>query len=119
MGKYNSPEDVPDSAIIETYSVATSVKFGWWFPLTRVLPLIGVTPQMLKPVFDSANVYVPDEVREYAQLGMFPLVRKAFIALAKILNKPVEVEREEGGSGFHRPVFTSYPSGRSITATKA
>lgn len=74
MKKYDRPDKIPDETIREQFARSTNVKFsarrfndilhrsitfgnlGWWLPLTRALPLIGITPQMLRPVFNPRRI---------------------------------------------------------------
>jgi|SRR3989344_49355 len=111
-----------------------SVAFGYdgsLLPLERVLPLIGVTPQMLRPVFNpqpglvrrrfpfnlswfgwnkkqkkTVSIELPKKIESYEELGSFPLAEKPFHELAKIFGKPVEVLREDGQAGGHKLLFT-------------
>jgi hypothetical protein len=145
--KYDGPDKVPAKAIRKAYAKAGSVNFsarnfnhikyrsigigdlGWWLPLQRVLPLIGITPQMLRPVFNpqqklvkrgkefkSIRVWLPKRVRTYDQLGSFPLSRESFLKLAKVLGKSIKVLREDGGTGDHNHIFTVHPSGEIVEA---
>jgi len=88
--KYDWPDQIPDETIIEAFANADSVSFsarrfnfiqdrsiafgdlGWWLPLTRVLPLIGITPQMLRPVFNPRRV-VEKKVERVQVKRSFPL----------------------------------------------
>ena len=88
--KYDWPDNVPDEAIKEQFASATEVSFsarrfnhiphrsisfgdlGWWLPLTRVLPLIGITPQVLRPVFNPCRV-VEKKVERMQVRRSFPL----------------------------------------------
>ncbi len=113
-------------------------KLGWWIPLEQVLPALGITPRMLRPVFipqttwrkrrfpfnlpwfgfnpnhsklKAVNFRIPKNVAEYKQLGSFPLEEQRFIDLTKILGKSVAVWREDGGTGEHYYIFTAHSSG--------
>jgi len=113
-------------------------ELGWWLPLLRVLPLIGITPQMLRPVFNPqkvskkrlfpfclrwwglnkwthklVEVELPRNIESYKDLGCFVLSHKPYQELAKILGKPVEVWREKGKNGNekHNFLFIAYPNG--------
>ena len=158
--KYDCPEEIPDQAIKEAFASANSVKFsaraynyipyrsiafgdlGWWLPLTRVLPLVGMTPQTLRPIFDhprqrrvrrqfpfnlgwfglnsnrykTIDVELPEHIENYDQLGDFLLHDKPFQEMARIFGKSVEVLREDGGTGAHYPLFTASPSGEIVEA---
>ncbi len=157
--KYNGLDKILDEDIKQAFASANSVRFsakplnyisyrfiafgdlGWWLPLMRVLSLVGITPQMLRPVFNPqtetvkrrfpfnlswfgknknrfkiAEVELPKNIRTYGELGNFPLAEKPFQKLARILGKPVEVLREDGSTGEHYPLFTAYPSGEIIRA---
>ncbi len=160
--KYDWPDKIPDEAIKEQFVNTDEVSFsarrfnyipyrsiafgdlGWWLPLTRVLPLINITPQMLRPVFNRqpkmvkrrfpfnlswfglnknrykiVKVELPATVKSYGELGDFPLSDKPFRELARILGKSVKVWREDGGTGSHYLLFTARPSGEIVEATKA
>ena len=160
--KYNGPDEVSDAVIKKAFARATSVKFsarrfnfiqyrqiafddiGWWLPLRRVLPILGITPQMLRPVFSdfqlslekrsfpfnsrwlglnkqthkAIKLELPKNIESYEELGEFPLSDKPFQELAKILGKSVEVWREDGGTGEHYHIFTACPSGEIIEVEK-
>lgn len=160
MGQvYEWPDKIPDAAIKEEFANATMVRFsakrfnfipyrsiafgdlGWWLPLKRVLPLIGITPQMLRPMFSpqretvkrrfpfnlkwfgfnkqtykTIEVELPPMVETYEELGEVRVEGARFVQFAQILGKPVEVLREDGYSGEHYPVFTAYPSGEVVAA---
>ncbi len=127
--KYDRADEIPDEAIIEAFAQVNSVKFsartfnhipyrsigigdlGWWLSLTRVLPLLGITPQMLKPVFSVPNRVLPENIETYEQLGDFPLSEKPFQKLAEILGKSIQVWREDGSTGDHYYLFTAHPDG--------
>lgn len=160
--KYDWPDKIPDEAIEEAFASASLVSFsarrfnhipyrsvafgdiGWWLPLTRVLPLIGITPQMLRPVFNpqwkvvkrrfpfnlswfglnknrykTVDVELPETIETYKELGEFPLTDKPFQELARIFGKSVEVLREDGSTGEHYPLFTAHPSGEIVEAKKS
>lgn len=155
--RYLRYQDITDEAIVEQFRIASLVKFsarpfnrvcyravsfgdlGWWIPLSRVLPLIGITPTQLRPVFNPQyclpkrpfpfnlswfgsnknrhkshleKVELPEKVESYDDLGFFRLDNARFCALAQILGKSVEVWREDGGTGEHYPLFTAYPDGK-------
>src|SRR3989344_7411896 len=159
--EYNRSGEIPDEAIKEQFRVAREVDFsarpfnsilyrsiafgdlGWWLPLTRVLPLIGITPQMLRPVFNpqrkcvkrkfpfnlslfglnknryrTVEVELPETIETYEQLGNFPLSEKPFRDLAQILEKSVKVFRESGGTGDHHFLFTAHPSREIVEAAE-
>jgi hypothetical protein len=157
--RYLSPDQIPDEVIAEEYLKTDTIRFsarpfntviyrsiafgelGWWLSLIRVLPLVGVTPQMLRPVFNPQTKWLklptrrkfrwfgsrkfihhlvvqtlPDEIATYHQLGGFPLSVDNFLALSKVLGKSIEVYREDGGSGEHRYLFTVTSSGEVVRA---
>ncbi len=116
---------------------------GWLLPLEDVLPLIGITPQMLRPVFGpqprrvkrqfpfnlswlglnkrcykTAWVELPEVVETYEQLGSFALSEKPFQELARILGKSVIVMRQDGSTGGHCHIFTAHPSGEIVEAVR-
>lgn len=154
QAKYNSAAEIPDEVIKAQFNRCTVVEFsarsynairyrsitfgdlGWWLPLRRVLPLIGITPQMLRPVFNpqhkiskrrfpfnlrwfglNKNRYIlqtvelPNIIDTYDQLGSFPPDHAPFLELANILNKPVKVLKEDGATGQHYPLFTAHTNG--------
>lgn len=160
--RHDWPNDISDEAIKTAFTGANSVSFssrhfnhishrsitfgnlGRWLPLTRVLPLIGITPQMLRPVFNHQHkivkrrfpfnltwfglnknqvrfvkVELPEYIDNYEQLGGFPLTNKPFQGMAKILGKSVKVLREDGGTGDHYALFIAHPSGEIVKATRA
>lgn len=153
--------EVTDKEIIEQFAIANSLSFSarrfnyveyrfvafgdihWWLPLIRVLPLVGVTPQMLRPVFSpqwkmvkrhfpfnlswfglNKNLYkrvkveLPSTIETYEQLGNFPLSGEPFQQLARVLQKSVKVFRQDGGTGEHWLLFTVHPSGEITEAAK-
>lgn len=159
--KYDGPDQIPDEAIVQAFTSTEKVLFsarnfnyiglrhigfgdlGWWLQLRRVLPLIGITPQMLRPVFDhqtevvkrrfpfnlgwfglnknqykTINFKLPRKIKTFDQLRCFRIAPKAFQELARLLGKPVEVWREDGGTGKHFYLFTAHPSGEIVEATK-
>lgn len=165
MEGYDWPEEVSDEAIKTAFANAKSMDFlarnfnpiqfqhvGFKgelimeLPMIRVLSLIGITPQMLRPVFNPQRKYVkrrfpfnfywfglngnrykfvdkelPEQIESYEQLGSLPITqKKPFQELAKILGKPVKVMlKEDGKSFFYFLLFTAYPSGEIIEAEKA
>lgn len=113
---------------------------GWWLPWGYVLAVLGTKPQELRPVFNlqrqikrtkkkfplnfrwfglNKDVYkrkveeveLPENVESFEGLGYFSLDEKYFLKLAKILDKSVNVLREDGGTGEHMYLFTATPSG--------
>ena len=159
--KYDWPDKIPEEVIKAAFASANSVSFsarrfnyiqyrsitfgnlGWWLSLRRVLPLVGITPQMLRSVFNPQQKLVkrrfpfnlkwfglnkkrykvietelPERIETYEQLGSFPLSYKPFQELARILGKSVVVLREDGSSGEHYYLFTAYPSGEIVEAAK-
>src|SRR3989344_2509941 len=111
--EYNRSGEIPDEAIKEQFRVAREVDFsarpfnsilyrsiafgdlGWWLPLTRVLPLIGITPQMLRPVF-SPRLVVEDKVEMVRVKRLFPLnLFEAFGFLEKKYEKKIEEQIKE------------------------
>jgi hypothetical protein len=151
--KYEGLDKIPDEAIVEQFAKATEVNFsarprnniwrsiafgdlGWWLPLSRVLPLVGVTQQMLRTVFNpqhemvkrhfpfnlgwfglnkncykTIKVELPAVIVTYDQLGYFPLDTQHFLELARVLGKSVKVMREDGGTGDHYFLFIAHPYG--------
>lgn len=159
--KYDRPSDIPDQDIINAFNAAETVRFsarrfnfirhrsialpglGWWLPLTRVLPLVGITPEMLVSVMGLAKEQDLEQARmiggtvlkrtlshaknkklmhrfrfvrntrglTYADLGRITLSKESFVDLARVLNKNIEVHREDGGTGEHYHLFTACVSG--------
>lgn len=74
--RFEDYRQITDDDIIRAWATATEVQFSarrfnyiayrqigfgdlsWWLPLERVLPLIGITPQMLRPVFNPQRRHV-------------------------------------------------------------
>lgn len=74
----------------------------------ELMPIIGVTPKMLAPVWNPGA-----DVHTYEQLGHFPLDEERFVQLARILKKQIDVIREDGSTrGEHQFLFTISPSGQ-------
>lgn len=162
--KYEWYDEIPDKDIIQAFKEAEEISFsarrfnaiqyrkisfgdfGVWFPLIRILPLLGITPRMLRPVFTilpqkiltkrsfpanfnwfGANknttklvgYYPPKNVVNYEELGSFPLNDIPFRRLSVILNKPIKVLREDGYTGAHYHLFTVYPDGQVIGGADA
>lgn len=113
-------------------------KIGW-LPLERLFQVLGIKPQDLKGVFDSRKgivkrrfpfnfsflglnkrtrkfglVELPDTIPSYDDLGAFPLDENRFVELAKILQKPIRVLREDGSSGDAWELFMAYPFGKVV-----
>lgn len=113
--------------------------YDFSLPLIKVFSVIGVTPQMLRPVFSPqeklvkrtfpfnlswfglnkecrkvVNVELPSRIDTYEQLGSFPLNKERFVKLAMVLNKKIKVIREEG-TGESYPLFVVHPSGEIET----
>jgi len=130
--KYEKPEDIPEETIVKAFRDAEEIDFsarpnnyvkyrqiafanlGWWLPLKRILPILGITPQLLLPVFINHKKVV----RSYDDLGAFPLTEKCFLELAEILKKSVRVLREDGGSGEHFYLFTATPDGKIVISER-
>ncbi len=120
-------DNVPDEVIKEVLVNCTEVifcagrynyfKYGeiiprgyeWRLPLDRAFPLIGITPEMLWPVFGCRDVH------SYEGLGSFEISHKPFQELARILGKSVLVRREWGDNTC-RYLFTAHPSGEIVDA---
>jgi hypothetical protein len=110
---------------------------GLWLPARRALSVLGITPQMLRPAFNPqvrfrhhrrfpalgdffgfnpimtvrVQVELPEVISDYSELGSFGLNGPGFGQLARIINKPVEVWRQDGGSGVHRYLRTHLTTG--------
>ena len=155
--KYISPNEIPDDVIRKEFEKAESVRYqarnfnyvaggfvafgdlGWWLPLRRVLTILGITPEMLQPVFNpqytmvkrrfpfdrnwcglnkrtskAVEVELPEVIGSYGMLGNFLLDQKRFLKLAKILGKPIEAHRYDGSAFRHDHLFTAYPSGEIV-----
>ncbi len=144
--QYREPDEIPDQRIREAFAAAKTIDFsarafngirdrkvafgafGWWLPLRRVLPLIGIKPQRLRTVFSPQYkrvrgryrpVALPTRVTTYEALGIFPLSELRFVKLAKVLGKRVRVCREDGYTGDHTHLFTALPSGKILQPKKA
>lgn len=152
--EYSSPDEVPDEVIKDLFKNADSVRYparnfnyiasgfiaigdlSLWLPLKRVLPLIGVTPTMLRPVFNpqstmvkrrfpfsrswfglnknrykTIEVELPEIIESYEDLGKFPFGKKPFGELAKILGKMVGVYRVDEDACNFVNCFIAYPDG--------
>lgn len=103
-------------------------------PLARVLEVVGITPQMMRPMFNPqrkvverwllspwrlggsqhkvVNVQLPRIINSYDELGNFYAKRKTFIAFAKIIGKTVKVYQSYGDTCELTPLFTAFPSGK-------
>ncbi|HBE90251.1 MAG: hypothetical protein A3E37_02330 [Candidatus Andersenbacteria bacterium RIFCSPHIGHO2_12_FULL_46_9] len=151
--KHPSPESITDQEIKDAFAKAPSISFSarpfnfiewrsvsihslcWWIPLVRLLPLIGIQPQNLRPVFNpqpalvkrqfpfnlrwfglnknrykTVQVELPEHIDTYDMLGMLPLDELRFYQLASVIGKPIEVYREDGGTGEHNYLFTASPT---------
>lgn len=158
---YGSPKDVPENVIIETFARAEAIRIsvrdrnwinyrsialpgiGWWLPLSRVLPLVGITPQMLRPVFNrivqkevtrpfpfnrrwfglnrrTTTIVTVESVAEvitdYMELGSFtPDDESVLQKLAGVFGKKLDVWCEDGLSeGHHSLLYTVTPDGQTI-----
>ena len=155
---YQSADEVPDEVILTAFALADTVRFsarrfntiahrsigigdiGWWLPLSRVMPLLGITPQMLRPAFNFPRIVVKkrhfpfginffglnrivdlvevnglsETIDTYDQLGAFCIEDEPLKAFARILGKTIEVWREDGGSGEHYLLLTVTPGGAFI-----
>jgi hypothetical protein len=166
MKEYHSPDEITDSVIIEAFKASESIGFAarpsnyikyrtimisgvyWSLPLSRVLPLVGITPEMLRPVFDrkvqlremgrffplnlswfglnkkttkikAVIVSLPEKIDDYDQLGCFQLSAEPFQKLAKIINKTIHVWRQESDTTEGGfPLFTVFPDGSVIMDNK-
>lgn len=128
----DSFNEIPNKTIIEEFSKADVVKFSarrnnfikyrnlafrginYWLPLTRVLPLIGITPAMLRPLvvpWWKRTLLPVNRVsgESYDSLDCFQITKGSFRKLAKILGKPIEVWREHPWDGDHDYLFTVFP----------
>ena len=92
-----------------------------FLPLTRVLSLAGITPQMLRPVAVEGakalgDVQPPERIDPYEQLGRFRIDSVgAFRTLAKVLGKTVEVFKYVDSDGnLYSPTFTVRSSGEVV-----
>ncbi len=157
MLKYKQPEDVTDQVIREEFiktdcmslfvrqlnSVSslsiTCSEIVWMLPMTRVLPLVGITPQMLRPMFNPqqkkikrifpfnlswgglneklyniVEVELPFTIETYEQLGEFRMSKdvKPFLALSRIFEKPVSLLTGDCFDGDLYRLCTVYPSGK-------
>ena len=116
---------VPDRIIRESFAKAKSIKISarnvdhlWhqsaslgdlnsWLPLERMFKVVGVKPQMLRPIFGSGL----RRVRTYGQLGNFHLSPEAFLGMARLFRKPVEAWKENEKTGNLNHIFTAHPNG--------
>lgn len=110
--KYDHPDKISDEAIREAFASADSVSFsarrfnyiryrdiafgdiGWWLPLRRVLPLIGITPQMLRPVFNPQRRIAETKVKVEVKRP-FPLNLLEWLGLGKKYQYKTQHEVEE------------------------
>lgn len=154
--KYDNPNEISDEEIETVYQSVDQIRFsarpfnsifyrkiafgdlGWWLPLERVLPLIGITSQMLRPVFDtkqmlvkrkfpfnwswfglnkkcydSVLIEIPEQIDRSEQLGILVLEKESFYKLADVLGKIIEVYKEDGGTGDHYHLYTIHPSNKT------
>jgi hypothetical protein len=152
VNKYTSSDKIPDQEILEAFKGACSIRFsagnfnhikyrkisfgnlGWWLPFSRVLTILGITPQDLRPVFDHqpmsvrrkfffgwgwfglnkwqykvVDVLVPETINTFDSLGSFPFDRERFQMLANIIKKPIEVLMEDGVARDQHEAFTVFP----------
>jgi len=160
--KHGHPEKISDDRILKEFKNAKSIFFsarrynilsrrmigfgdiGELLPLVNVLPILGITPEMLRPVVDRWYIYkkrrfpfnrrwfglnknidtlervepveLPEKIETYDDLRSFPLCEKNFVELAKILGKPIDVARRDHHRGIvtHRFLFTAHPSGEVV-----
>lgn len=100
----------------------------------HVMSIIGITPHMLRPVFNNQAIAVkwmllfslgslgldwrkiigvkkPVRIDKYKQLGYFPLAEEPFHKLANIIGKSINVVREDGMYAENcYSVFTVHPT---------
>ena len=85
-----------------------------WLPITRVLPIVGITPQIMRKVFFNKNL--PDVIETFDELGNLPMSAEAFKKFSQILKKSLRVFIEDVWTGGHKLLFTvNYPSGKIAT----
>ena len=73
--------------------------------LWYVMPILGVTPQILSPIFNEGRV-----VERYEELDSFVTAHEPFKKLSKILGKTLNVQLEMGSGGYDF-LFMVSPSG--------
>ncbi len=89
-------------------------QYGQSFLVQGLMPVIGVTPRMLIPVYQPQQ-----DIVTYGDLGCFRLAEAPFKELARILRKTIEVVREDGSvERDHRYLFTVTPAGEIIAETQ-
>lgn len=120
------------------YPKITFGNLGYLRALDEILPLIGITPQMLRPIFAAypqrvtvsrrfpfnlrwfgfnkqttkqVSISIPETVTSFDELGGFPLEDWLFQKLAKILKKSIKVLRKDGSTGEHIYMFTVHTDG--------
>ena len=77
-----------------------------WLPITRVLPIVGITPQIMRQVFFNKNL--PEVIETFDELGNLPMSAEAFKKFSQILKKSLRVFIEDVWTGGHNLVFTVY-----------
>lgn len=155
---HDSSDTITEDAIREAFANADSIRFAarnWnvikyrmvafgglrWLPLKYVLEVIGITPQMLRPVFNPQrewgkrrfplnlswfglnskqyewrDVELPKIVDNYEQLGSFPTTKEHFQKVRKVFGKAIEVYKEDGSTGQMTYLGTVHLSGQIETA---
>ena len=131
--KYELASEIPDKEIKNQFERNNQIDFlsasfnylenrkitfgnlGWWIPITRVLSVIGITPQMMKKIFLLDND-LPEVIETFEDLGSFRFSEKAFQELSQVLEKSVRVFKENGWTSEYYLLFTvNYPSGKIAT----
>ncbi|MBI2113277.1 MAG: hypothetical protein HYT50_01725 [Candidatus Wildermuthbacteria bacterium] len=150
---YRRTDEISDQEIREEFARATEVvfaakpynyptrrfiSFGLFdeerrlLPLARVLMILGITPQMLRPIFSSPywktvkrrgsgerelqKMYLPRKIATFDQLGSFPLSKEKFLQFAVILGRPIRVLREHPTQDRYSYLFTVDPPGEVVAA---
>lgn len=117
MGKYISPERIPETVVRGAFEKASAVDFetkhllteniasigiagiDWPLPVKRLLPIVGIEPGALDSFFYEAR---------QAPFGPVP-----FGELAGVLGKPVAVKVKRPLGGYNL-LFTVNPSGAIV-----
>ena len=131
--KYDCSEKIPDEVIKEAFANADFVQFlgrsfnyiecgsivfgglDWWLPLKRVLPLVGITSQMLEPIFPLKKCRFPFNLKLFRRKNMYDHLDgflfkfKTFDNLAKVLEKEIDVWKYNSSTGLSRWVYTAIP----------
>jgi len=145
--RYNWPDKIPDEVIQKEFGQANSIKFltrkvnsieywsitfgdlGWWLPVNRVFPIIGITQEMLGSVIGLQLQEAPRRfpfnlswfglnkkqskiIRIDPDISSFYMNEELFQKLAKILDKSIESWDEDNTEKHPRLMFSVNPLGK-------